>query len=99
MFSAALETMPKDFVIRPFLIANKADVKHMILTEYKKEEVLLSVAEEHEARGKVKGTLLALDTLVQKGRLTLEDAAEEAGMTVEEFQAKVAELKQEPANA
>ena len=69
--------MPDDFVIKPFLLANKADVKHMILTEYMKKEI----AEEQ----KEIGGLLKLAELVSDGTITLAKAAENAGVTVSEF--------------
>ena len=34
---AAIDEMPEDFVIRAFLLANRAGVKAMFLTEYDKE--------------------------------------------------------------
>ena len=76
--------MPDDFVIKPFLLANKADVKHMILTEYMKKEI----AEEQ----KEIGGLLKLAELVSDGTITLAKAAENAGMTVSEFKKRIAQL-------
>ena len=37
---AALTEMPEDFLIRSFLLSNKAEVKGMFLTEYNQEKVL-----------------------------------------------------------
>ena len=37
---AAIEEMPEDFVIRAFLLQNKAEVKGMFLTEYDQDKVL-----------------------------------------------------------
>ena len=37
---AAIQEMPEDFVIREFLIANRAEVRGMLLTEYDEEKVL-----------------------------------------------------------
>ena len=36
----ALDEMPEDFVIRKFLLENRAEVKSMFLTEYNEEKVL-----------------------------------------------------------
>ena len=37
----AIEEMPKDFLIREFVVAHRAEVKDMCLTEYNEAEVLL----------------------------------------------------------
>ena len=37
---AALDEMPDDFLIKKFLLKNKAEVKGMFLTEYDQEKVL-----------------------------------------------------------
>ena len=39
-----------------------------------------------EAKGEAKGIFKILHTLVEKGLLSIEDAAENAGVSVEEFQ-------------
>lgn len=45
-----------------------------------------------EARGKKKGILKTLASLIKKGRLTVEEAAEEAGMSIAEFNKAIAAL-------
>ena len=40
---------------------------------------------EGEARGEARGIMKALVSLVEKGRLTVEEAAEQAGISTEEF--------------
>lgn len=45
-----------------------------------------------EARGKKKGVLNTLASLIKKGRITVEDAAEEAGMSIGEFNKALAAL-------
>ena len=42
--------MPEDFVIRDFLIANRAEVRGMLLTEYDEEKVLAQERKEAEIR-------------------------------------------------
>ena len=44
---------------------------------------------EAEEKGRVEGMLCILAVLVKKGLLTLAQAADEAGMTVDEFEAKI----------
>ena len=38
--TAAVDEMPEDFLIRDFIIANRAEVKTMLLTEYNEEKVM-----------------------------------------------------------
>lgn len=80
----ALNEMPDDFLIKPFLMANKAEVKHMCITEYDESRTLAEQREE----GRQEGFLNALISLVKDGILTLSDAAKRANMTVAEFEAK-----------
>ena len=112
---AALKDMPEDFIIKPFLLANKAEVKHMILKEYDEEKTLRELAEEHaeigeargEARGRAEGRAEGIEIggfrklaeLVSDGTITLAKAAENAGMTVPEFKKRVALLKKQTVGA
>ena len=41
---AAIDEMPDEFIIKKFLLLNKAEVKGMFLTEYNQEKVLEQVA-------------------------------------------------------
>ncbi len=95
--------MPEDFIIKPFLLANKADVKHMILTEYDEEKTLRELAEEHEeigrAKGRAEGRLENLADLVSDGTITLAKAAQKAGLTVPEFKKRIAQLKKQTVRA
>ena len=106
---AALKNMPEDFIMKPFLLANRAEVKHMILTEYDEGRILRELAEEHEeigeargeakgraegrAEGREEGRLESLADLVSDGTITLVKAAQKAGMTVSEFKKRVTQLK------
>jgi len=84
----ALAEMPDEFVIKSFLIANRAEVKRMCITEYDESRTLAEQREEGRAEGKVEGILTTLVTLVQKGLITITDAANTANMTVSEFELK-----------
>jgi hypothetical protein len=81
---AALEELPDDSLIKPFLLANKAEVKRMCITEYDEARTFAEQREE----GREEGVLATLIALVKKGILTLAQAAEEAHMTVDEFEKK-----------
>ena len=47
---AAIQEMPEEFEIRNFLIANRAEVRRMLLTEYDEEKVLAQERKETEIR-------------------------------------------------
>ena len=91
---AALEELPSDSLIKPYLMANKAEVKQMCLTEYKEEHALAGkLAEgigigrkEGIGIGREEGRLNVLIELVKDGVLSVMEAARRAGMTVSEFE-------------
>lgn len=86
----ALAEMPDDFLIKPFLVANKAEVKHMCITEYDESRTLAEQREEGRAEGREEGreegAFEMLVNLVKQGVLSLQVAAEQAKMTVTEFE-------------
>ncbi len=99
-----LDQMDKDAVIRPFLIKNRAEVKNMFLTEYDEARTNAEMRadgyedgfehgreegrEEGRVEGREEGAFSTLINLINKGRISLNEAAEEAGVTVEEFKSK-----------
>ena len=48
---ASVDEMPEDFVIRKFIIANRAEVKAMLLTEYNEEKVMEKERQEGHREG------------------------------------------------
>lgn len=81
----AISEMPDDFVIKPFLEVHRAEVKGMLLTEYNEAEAMEMFKEE----GRAEGIIDTLVSLVQKGLLSIKDAASQAGMTETVFQQKM----------
>ena len=85
----AIDEMPADYVIRPFLIGNRAEVKGMCITEYNEAETLQMIREEgrEEGREEVREEerMELLSRMVRRGDMTVERAAEYAGMTTEQF--------------
>lgn len=81
---AALEELPDDSLIKPFLVANKAEVKRMCITEYDEARTFAEQRDE----GREEGVLATLISLVKDGILTVVDAAKRANMTVDDFEAK-----------
>ncbi len=87
-----LEEMPDDFVIKKFLIANKAEVRSMCLTEFNEEKFKARERAEARAEGKAEGRLDMLVNLVRKGLLSEDNAAAEVKMTVDEFRKQLSQL-------
>ena len=91
---AALNEMPQQSAIKAFMTANRAEVKRMCITEYdevktladEREEGRVEGREEGRAEGREEGIIFAMMRLMRKGRISLEEAAEEAGLSVEEFE-------------
>ena len=101
----AITAMPDDFVIKPFLEAHRVEVKGMLLTEYNeaeamelfKKEGLEEGVELGREEGIELGTLRTLMYFMKMNRLTVEEAAEIAGMSVTEFQKKMDDWNHENA--
>ena len=84
----ALDDLPEDSVIKPFLLANKAEVNRMCITEYDEARTFADQRDEGRAEGRAEGAIDMLIALVKKGMLTVAQAAKEANMPVTEFQSK-----------
>jgi len=90
-------------------VANRAEVKVMLLTEYNEEKVLKNERKEGWKEGKAEGIeegkvvgraegiavgkVLAYADLVSDGLLTVDAAAKKAGMTADEFRAECGMLQ------
>ena len=67
----AIDEMPEDFLIKKFLIGNRAEVKDMCLTEYDEEETMQMFKEEGIAEGEKKGEdklARLINALISAGR-------------------------------
>ena len=68
---AAICEMPDEYAIKPFLVANKAEVKNMFLTEYDEKKVLEMEREEGRLEGrKERNTEVAAD-MIKEGGMTI----------------------------
>ena len=84
-------------MIKPFLDAHRAELKGMLLEEYNETEVMELFKEEGRIEGRIEGReegreegqIMTLVGLARKKYITIEQAAEEAGMSVEEFLEKM----------
>ena len=66
----AIDEMPNDYVIKPFLEAHRTEVKGMLLTEYKEAEQMELFKEDGRREGRAEGEgLLAklMTILFEKG--------------------------------
>jgi len=94
--SAAIDELPDDALIKPFLMANKAEVTRMCITEYDEERTYAEMREEAieegraqgRAEGRAEGMFDTLAGLVKDGILTLSEAAKRINMPLSEFQIK-----------
>ena len=67
----ALDEMPENSLIKPFLIENRAEVKYMFLTEYDEERTMAEMREDGREEGREEGRadiLKLAAALVQEGR-------------------------------
>ena len=86
----AISDMPDDFVIKPFLMAHRSEVKGMLLTEYDEAEAMERFREDGWREGRLEGQLerakQAALNLLKMGKLTLSEIAESVGLSVSEVQ-------------
>lgn len=71
----AINEMPDDFVIKPFIILHRAEVKHMCITEYDEERTLAEMKEDGRKEGRAEGReelAELISVLLDQGRI--EDA-------------------------
>ena len=85
----AITDMPDSFVIKSFLELHRTEVKGMLLTEYNEAEAMELFREEGRAEGRAEGIIDTLISLVQKGLLSIKDAADQLGITEAAFQQKM----------
>ncbi|MBQ9527462.1 MAG: hypothetical protein IJR68_07605, partial [Fretibacterium sp.] len=94
----AITDMPDDFFIKPFLMAHRAEVKGMLLTEYNEAETMELFKEEGREEGRKEGrkegrmegqlekAKQAALNLLRIGKLTLAEIAESVGLPMAEIQ-------------
>ena len=75
---AALDGMPEEYLIKTFLMGNRAEVKKMFLTEYNEEKVLEKEREEGRREGHQEGVNQArvenIKNLMESLKLTAKQA-------------------------
>ena len=88
---AAIEEMPDEYVIKEFIVANRAEVKNMFLTEYNEEKVLEKERMEGVKEGIEKGIEKGAD---QERERVATDLIKEGGMSVS-FIARISKLSED----
>lgn len=86
----AVTDMPDDFVLKPFLVANRAEVKGMLVAEYNEAETMELFKEEGRMEGRIEGReegrieerRTFLDKLIKHG-WTPQEAASFVGLPVQ----------------
>lgn len=67
---AALDEMPDAFVIKPFILENKAEVKSMFLTEYNEEKVMEKERQEGRQEGAMEEREKVASTMLKEGGMS-----------------------------
>ena len=74
----ALDEIPEDYQIRPYLEANRKEVKTMLLTEYNEKETMEMFKEEGRAEGRAEGEdasrITVLKTVMGKMKISAQKA-------------------------
>lgn len=89
----AIDDMPDDYLIKQLLVANRAEVEDMCITEFDEAEYNDLLRAECEAKGREEGVITTLIGFIRDGLITEENAAKKANMTVEEFRKAEAKYK------
>ncbi|MBQ7264769.1 MAG: hypothetical protein IJS61_01575 [Firmicutes bacterium] len=92
---AAIEEMGEDFVIKPFIIDNKAEVKRMCITEYDEEKTYAAQRREGRAEGKAEGKRENALTMIKDG-LDVKKISLYSGLPLEEILELVKQVKSVP---
>ncbi len=82
---SALDNMPDDYLLKPFLMVNRAEVETMCITEYDEQETMESFKEEGREEGIAIGVVKNLVSFIKDGFITEEEAAKRAQISLDEF--------------
>ena len=96
----ALENMPEDSMLKKFLIANKAEVKQMCITEYNEAETMEQFREEGREEGELLHLIKTIYKKMLKGKANdvIADEVEEDIFLIEQIKQAVMEYKKDCKN-
>ena len=80
-----IDDMPDDFMIKSFLVANRAEVKQMFLTEYNEEKMLELEGKEKYEEGLIDAKVEAVFKLMKKKGFALKDALSTLDISIDEW--------------
>ena len=89
-----LDEMPRDFVIRPYLLEHKAEVVDMLLTEYNEAEAMELFREDGREEGRLEALRACLQGLVDDTGCTLRDAMDTLKVSAADREVLAKELGQ-----
>ncbi|MCR4748295.1 MAG: hypothetical protein K5877_00620 [Lachnospiraceae bacterium] len=89
----AIEVMPKDYIIRSFLISHKAEVMGMLDTEYNEEEVMELFKRDSFLEGKAEGLAMGRTEGLAMGRTEGLAMGRSEGLTLGESRAHLNDVK------
>lgn len=82
---AAVQYCIANDILKEFLVAHRAEVVSVCLTEFNEKVFVDAIKEEGREEGRTEGERSMLVKLVKKGCLSIEEAVEELQMSKEEF--------------
>ena len=94
----AIEAMPREYVIKPFLDAHRAEVKGMLLTEYNEAETMELFKAEGRVEGRAEGYAEAMLGLAREGLISVSVGASRTGIPEEDFRRRMTQQEQEKPN-
>ncbi len=85
---SALDNMPDDSELKELLIANKAEVKQMCITEYNEAETMEKFKDEGRAEGRAEGRTETIFSCVYENDFTEQRGAQKLNLSIEQFREK-----------
>lgn len=80
--------MPDDSELKELLIANKAEVKQMCITEYNEAETMEKFKDEGRAEGRAEGRTETIFSCVYENDFTEQRGAQKLNLSIEQFREK-----------
>ena len=93
---ATIEEMTDDFMIKSFLLDNRAEVKRMCITEYDEEKTYAAQRREGRAEGAHEKAVSGAMRLIKRGKDTIEEIADIMELPLDEVIALEKQIKAAP---
>ena len=89
----AIESLPADSILKPFLEAHKAEVKGMLLTEYNEAKQMELFREEGREEGIIEQAITTAKHMLARGKMTIEEISEDTQLPLEKVKELAVALK------